>query len=69
APEAAAEPAAWVNYVCPVPAARDVPASAKGRASPSRRTARSTARPAARSPWCWPRATSAWSPSRTCRTG
>lgn len=26
-PEAAAEPATWVNYVCPVPAAQDVLAS------------------------------------------
>ncbi|MCC9709944.1 spermidine/putrescine ABC transporter substrate-binding protein [Streptomyces sp. MNU76] len=30
-PEVAAELAAWVNYVCPVPAARDVLASAKDR--------------------------------------
>ncbi|MFF8741844.1 spermidine/putrescine ABC transporter substrate-binding protein [Streptomyces californicus] len=29
-PEVAAELAAWVNYVCPVPAARDVLASSKG---------------------------------------
>lgn len=28
-PEVAAELAGWVNYVCPVPAARDVLASAK----------------------------------------
>lgn len=28
-PEVAAELAAWVNYVCPVPAAQDVLASAK----------------------------------------
>ena len=28
-PEVAAELAAWVNYVCPVPAARDVLASSK----------------------------------------
>ncbi|MFF4601204.1 spermidine/putrescine ABC transporter substrate-binding protein [Streptomyces sp. NPDC001339] len=31
APEVAAELAAWVNYVCPVPAARDVLASAKDK--------------------------------------
>jgi spermidine/putrescine transport system substrate-binding protein len=30
-PEVAAELAAWVNYVCPVPAARDVLASAKDK--------------------------------------
>ncbi|MFD9732756.1 spermidine/putrescine ABC transporter substrate-binding protein, partial [Micrococcus luteus] len=29
APEIAAELATWVNYVCPVPAARDVLASSK----------------------------------------
>jgi spermidine/putrescine transport system substrate-binding protein len=29
APEVAAELAAWVNYVCPVPAARDVLAASK----------------------------------------
>ena len=32
-PEVAAELAAWVNYVCPVPAARDVLASAKDEES------------------------------------
>ncbi|PPS69679.1 MULTISPECIES: ABC transporter substrate-binding protein [Streptomyces] len=32
-PEVAAELAAWVNYVCPVPAARDVLASAQDEAS------------------------------------
>ncbi|MET9497372.1 spermidine/putrescine ABC transporter substrate-binding protein [Streptomyces sp. NPDC006552] len=31
APEAAAELAAWVNYVCPVPAAKDVLASSKDK--------------------------------------
>ena len=30
-PEVAAELAAWVNYVCPVPAARDVLASSKDK--------------------------------------
>ena len=31
APETAAELAAWVNYVCPVPAAREVLASSKDK--------------------------------------
>ncbi|MYZ13247.1 spermidine/putrescine ABC transporter substrate-binding protein, partial [Streptomyces sp. SID10116] len=30
-PEVAAELAAWVNYVCPVPAARDILASSKDK--------------------------------------
>ncbi len=49
----------------PRPARRSAPRCA-GR---SRRAPSSTGPPAVRSRWCWPPATWAWCPSRTCRTG
>ncbi|CAM5251555.1 hypothetical protein SVIOM74S_05868 [Streptomyces violarus] len=61
-------PGAGAGRSAPAAGRRPAPPCAPPCASRSRRAASGTDPRAARSPSCWPPATSAWSPSRTSRT-